>query len=115
MKGEGRSVAFLADDIDRGVMLFQDFMDNGETKPGTFGFGGEKGVEYFAEVACGDACAMIGALQRHLAGTRTRPMLKPSRKVYTAASGHGFDGIEQQVDQHLLNLVGVADNIGQVI
>ena len=68
------------------------------------GLGGEEGLEYLGQVFRRDALPAVGELQKHLLVA----LAPPAPHAQLAALGHGLDGVEHQVGEHLLQLRRVA-------
>ena len=95
-------------------MGFHDRAGDGETQPGPahLATGGEKGLGQPSQVACGNAAAFIPESDGQLtvvgieAGADMDPAI-PLRQ--------GLQGVQQHIDEDLLQLLGVALHQGQIV
>ena len=99
MKREGGSFPLLADHIQGRPVLFQNFQAYGKPQSGAFGLRGKEGVKNFFQVAFGDSDSRI------LYGNCDALGLGKSLDGKSSPLFHGLDGVEDEVDQDLLDLV----------
>ena len=79
-------------------------IDNPRPVPWPIGLGGEEGIVDAIEVLRGDAGAGVGHLGHHLVPLLARGDRQP------AAARHGVPRVQEQVEEHLLELELVADH-----
>ena len=83
----------------------KDPLGDGEPEAGSVGSSREEGVEDAVLDRVGYACARVGDVDRGRCDA-LRPL--PEAERDHAALGHGLHGVDQQVEQHLLDLALVA-------
>ena len=114
--GEGGSLADFAFDLDSAVVVFDDFLADGEAQAGAVGFvgaggafGGEEGLEDFGHELFGDAGAAVDDLDFDLVFDQRRLDGEGA-----AFAEHGLAGVDEEIEEDLLDLyaVGVDVEIG---
>src|SRR3954451_22214530 len=109
---EGGAAADGAGDFDAALVVFDDFLADGEAEAGALGFallggalGGEEGLEDLGEELFGDAGAGVDHLEAGFLGLAAeRGGLD---REGAALAEHGVAGVDQEVEEHLLELYGV--------
>src|SRR4051794_13892597 len=108
--GHRGPLALGAGQVDLAAVVADDAGDDGEAEAGPLAplLGGEERVEDGVQVLEGDPAALVDDLERDLGAG-------PAGAQPEQASGvGGVAGVEQQVDQHLLQLIGVGGQGGQI-
>ena len=107
-------------DMNLAGMLLDDAVGDGKTQAGAaavagfgHGLGGEKRIVDALEVLGSDAGAGVGDQGRDVAECPFE--LRFGGYPQPAAVGHGFFGVEQQIEKDLLQLAGVAVDRRQVL
>ena len=98
-------------------MGLDDAPDDGEPEAGAFGFGGaEHGAEGTGLLFLGHSLARILEIDAHHGRGRGigRGGLEAGPDDECSAEGHGFGRVEDQVEEHLVQLTGVGHDGGQV-
>lgn len=116
VKGEGRPLADLGLHVDPPLVVLDDFLADGQPQPGPLGLavagrapGGEEGLEDLADVLLRDARAGVDHLEPNLvAGLAVESTTLGRRRLDgdrpAAAAEHGVSGVDEQVEQDLLQL-----------
>src|SRR5579885_2881676 len=102
LSGRGTNVDFSG-------MFFDDAIADGEAQASAaaIGLGGEKGIEDAMNVLARDSGSRIGNFDFDGA------VVRGGANLDHAAAGHGIAGVEQQIEKHLLKLVGGAAHAWQ--
>src|SRR5262245_12874143 len=100
-KGERRTEARRALDVDLAAVLLDDAVDQRESESGAFGFRGEEGLEEVREIGCGDALTVVA--HRDLQPIATDRGADPQ----LAALRHRLDRVQAEVPQDLPELLRV--------
>ena len=102
-------------DFELAAVGFDDAADDGEAESGAFGFGGgEDGGEGAAALFFGHAGAGVFEVHDQMGGLSVGPGHGAGGNGEAAAFGHGFDGVEDEVEEGLLQLRGVAEHERQI-
>ena len=107
---ERGAVTGVALDRERAAVAFDDFVGDVEPEAGALGLGREEGLEQRLLRLGVHAAAIVTHGDDDAAG-RGRRASETHRDA--AARGRGFRGVLEQVDEHLLQLVGVVRHRGQ--
>src|SRR5207245_10184519 len=92
-------------------MFFDDAVADRESQAGaaTCGFGGEEGVEDAREIFALDAEARVGDFDFDVA------VIRGAAHFEHAAGRHGVLGIQEEVQEDLLQAIGRSQNAGQIV
>ncbi len=113
--GEGGAFAQLGFDFDAAFVVFDDFLADGQAQAGAFGFafsggafGGEEGLEDSGDELVGDAGAAVDHLNQNFGVGGIAEAFDGER---AAAAEHGLAGVDQEIEEDLLELNGIAENL----
>lgn len=106
-EAEGGAVGASGRELDIAVMALHDALGDAESETGAAGATGKEGVEDTRREVGGDAVAGIDDVDRGERSGAAKLFAENDRKF--AVRGHGFGGVEDEVEKNLLELtlVGV--------
>ena len=118
---EHRAAGLRGIDLDPAVVVLDDAVADrqAQARPLPRVLGGEERLEDLVAIGRGDAAAGVGDRQHHVFGGRrqVQPALAPhdllGRDAQRPAAGHGVDRVRDQVQADLLDLIGIAGDLGR--
>src|SRR5437899_3424853 len=112
--GERRALAHFRFDLNSAFVVLDNLLADRQAQAGAFGFsfargafGGEEGLENAGQELVGDSRAVVDDLDENFRVSRIAEALDGER---AAAAQHGLAGVNQQIEQYLLELHGVPKN-----
>src|SRR5450759_2890895 len=103
---EGGPVARFARYLYVPVVLVDDAMDDRQPEPGTVVARGDERVEDLVAHLVGDARSRVREPDEH------ESLVGPGLDRQGTSAEHGLHGVADEVHEHLLQLLGVGDDVG---